>query len=111
VVDLFGIATLNIFRIPIAHDDLLVETTDTTQRKLTVRAEPRAGQPLEELTDTLWTFTPEDEKLLGRVSGHGATAREPDTICKGMHCNGHCKAHCIAHCQSHCKHHTPTVKP
>ena len=110
VVDLFGLATLNIFRIPIGHDDLLVETTDTVQRKLTVRAEPRADQPPEELTETLWTFTPDDEELLGGGPGHVAAAREPDMICKGMHCNGHCKAHCIAHCQGHCKH-PPKVKP
>jgi hypothetical protein len=98
-INLFGLATFNICRIPAGPDDLLLEATDSANRILTVRAEPRANQPLEELTETLWTFTlPEIDDV--------DDERESPMLCRG-HCSGHCVGHCVGHCKAHCVAHCP----
>jgi hypothetical protein len=104
-IDLFGLATFNIFKIPVGEDDLLLETTDAATRTLTVRAEPRAKQPLEELTETLWNFTLPEEDHLGHTEEDAARS-DPALGCTGTHCAGHCRNHCLSHCVGHCTGHT-----
>lgn len=92
--NIFGLCTLNILRIPVGVGDLLVETTDSEKRILTVTVEPRLELQIEELTETLWTFTPPATEHIGQVA-----------VCKGAHCAGHCRNHCTGHCVGHCKSH------
>lgn len=94
LLDVFGIATTNILTLPCNDDQILVETTDSQKRLLTVQAEARADVNLRELTETLWTFRPGDDFVdLSTVAK-----------CKN-HCFGHCKNHCKQHCKGHCKQH------
>jgi len=100
LLDVFGIATTNIMSIPVAHDELMVETTDSENRILTITPEHRSNLQIEELTETFWTFLPGPLTDLGEVA-----------FCSGMHCNSHCKNHCIGHCKSHCKDHPDPYSP
>jgi hypothetical protein len=94
--NIFGIATMNILSIPCKEDELRVETTDSDKRLLTVKIESRGSVELEELTETFWTFLPNDIIEINGV-----------LKCIGTHCKFHCKSHCVAHCQSHCTKHPP----
>jgi hypothetical protein len=91
LLDVFGIATTSLMRIPLAHHELLVETTDSENRKLTITPMHRSEVQVAELTETFWTFTP------GPVVDIGGVIK-----CTGTHCTGHCKSHCKQHCYNHC---------
>jgi hypothetical protein len=90
LMDLFGVATLGLSSIPLGRDEILVETTDAARRVLTHTPEERGNVRIEELTETLWVFTPGT-----RIPDLGGVYN-----CK-MHCVGHCHAHCYAHCKNH----------
>ncbi|WP_369362981.1 hypothetical protein AB5L52_06720 [Streptomyces sp. CG4] len=94
LLNVFGIATLNITKLRENDDELLVETTDSVTRTLTVKPEPGPVPEDEELTETLWTFGPVNQ------------ANE-EAACKGTHCAGHCHGHCLGHCVGHCHSHNP----
>jgi hypothetical protein len=94
--NVFGLATMNILSIPCNEDELRVETTDSDKRLLTVRVESRGSLDIEELTETFWTFLPNDIIEINGV-----------LKCTGSHCKFHCRSHCVAHCQSHCTKHPP----
>jgi hypothetical protein len=98
LLDMFGIATTNIMKIPLGHDELMVETTDSESRTLTITPMHRSDLQINELTETFWTFTP------GRLL-------EGAVKCSGTHCSGHCKSHCSGHCVMHCKDHKVVVSP
>jgi hypothetical protein len=93
LLDVFGISTTNIRNIPLRPDELMVETTDSEKRKLTITPASRADVKIDELTETFWTFTPGPLVDIGTV-----------LKCTGEHCTGHCKSHCKNHCQGHCVH-------
>ena len=94
VLDVFAVATTNILALPCSNDQILVETTDSLNRRLTVRAESRSEVLLDDLTETLWTFRPLEE-----IVDVGLVAK-----CKN-HCFNHCRNHCNQHCRNHCKQH------
>jgi hypothetical protein len=103
VMDVFGLAVPDIQLIRRSDDELLVETTDSEKRILTVTPEPRGDVRLEELTETLWTFEPEWD--CNHVEGLLAcTGAHCDSHCQS-HCRVHCKSHCSSHCKSHCRDH------
>jgi hypothetical protein len=90
--DVFGIAVpSNIRKLAQDDDELLIETTDSATRTLTVKPHLGPVPDNEELTETIWTFTASDEETVAS--------------CTGTHCAGHCKAHCLSHCVGHCHGH------
>ena len=93
LLDLFGISTTNIRKISLRPDELMVETTDSERRKLTITPVHRSDLKVDELTETFWTFTP------GPLVDIGGVLK-----CTGEHCTGHCNSHCINHCVGHCVH-------
>jgi hypothetical protein len=91
LLDVFGISTTNIRNIPLGSDELMLETTDSAKRKLTITPTHRADVKIDELTETFWTFIPGPLVDIGTV-----------LKCTGEHCTGHCASHCHEHCISHC---------
>jgi hypothetical protein len=87
LADTFGIAVIHRDSIELAEGEIVVETTDETARILTCSATFQASIDPDKLTQTLWTFTP-NESLKG--------ARACIAHDKCSHCIGHC-VHCINH--------------
>jgi hypothetical protein len=91
LLDVFGISTTNIRNIPLGPHELMVETTDSEKRRLTITPMPRADVKIDDLTETFWTFIPGPVVDIGEV-----------LKCTGEHCRQHCQSHCHTHCISHC---------
>ncbi|MEU2655895.1 hypothetical protein ABZ615_11250 [Streptomyces sp. NPDC007325] len=102
LLDLFGVAHPNITKLRESEDELLVETTDSKNRVLTVRPEPGPPPAGDELTETLWTFSP-----VHQDSEQGEGEEDAVLGCTGTHCAGHCHGHCLGHCVGHCHSHHP----
>ena len=77
LLDLFGISTTNIRKISLRPDELMVETTDSERRKLTITPVHRSDLKVDELTETFWTFIPDLWSTSeGSSSAPGSTARD-----------------------------------
>ena len=110
---LFGVATMNILRIPLAGGQILVEETDSAARTLLVQAEARDRIDDDDLTETLWGFAPvlTAEPLECVAAGAETVDDQALTDCM-VHCTprGHCLvccrpgSHCLVCCKpkSHC---------
>jgi hypothetical protein len=100
VENVFGLATLDILRVPVSPEEIRVETTDSERRILTVVPDDRATLDVDQLTETFWTFVPEDFDV--------NVVMKCDSHCNAhcrAHCNFHCRNHCRAHCHNHCRDH------
>ena len=87
LADIFGIAIIHRDLIKLAEGEIIVETTDDAARTLTCSATVQASIDLDKLTQTLWTFEPNEPVK-------GATACYIHNNCR--HCVRHC-LHCINH--------------
>jgi hypothetical protein len=107
LVDLFGIAINTAGSIAKESDQILLETTDSEKRLLTIKPEDQTRVDFAELTETLWIFSPKDQYDRPEEADSGDEAPEvaPLKKCTGQHCVGHCKFHCKEHCVAHCKDH------
>jgi hypothetical protein len=94
LLDVFGISTMNIRKISLGPDELMVETTDSEKRRLTITPVHRSEIATTEVTETFWTFSP------GVLVDIGGILK-----CTWEHCTGHCQSHCISHCSGHCAQH------
>ncbi|MEA5573493.1 hypothetical protein [Calothrix sp. UHCC 0171] len=79
VENVFGLSILHREAIAIAEGEILVETTDHEKRCFTLAAVNSSEVCKQELTETLWYFTTEEN--LGIAS----------------QCNSHCIQHCFGH--------------
>jgi hypothetical protein len=87
LADIFGIAIIHRDLIKLAEGEIIVETTDDAARTLTCSATVQASINPDKLTQTLWTFEPNEPVK-------GATACYIHNNCR--HCVRHC-LHCINH--------------
>ncbi|HZQ27164.1 MAG TPA: hypothetical protein VFA94_05640 [Acidimicrobiales bacterium] len=103
LIDLFGLTTLHHDGYTFRLGDILLETTDHDARVLTLEPSPADDYPAEDVTETVWAFSPKADARPDDTSTEG----DPQIICvtcpepPAPKCGSHCYSHCVGHCVSH----------
>jgi hypothetical protein len=96
LADLFGLTTLHHDGYTFRPGDILLETTDHDARVLTLEPSQAEDYPPEDVTETVWAFSPDPR-----------AERDPQIVCvtcpepPAPKCGSHCYSHCVGHCVSH----------